>query len=165
MTALIRRPAAALDGALQWWLQVPRLVRWGPVLLLAGMLWWSSSQRPRRTEPDVVGALLHNAMHVVAFAALAGAAWCALRAPHAARDRAASLAAVMLATVYGIVDEVHQSFVPGRVASAWDVASDACGALLGTWWLHCRLVARRVDMRGWWLAAVSVVSVAGATFG
>lgn len=38
---------------------------------------------------------------------------------------------VILATLYGISDEVHQAFVPGRNASPWDVAADGLGGLIG----------------------------------
>ncbi|MBM3792142.1 MAG: hypothetical protein FJW35_17575, partial [Acidobacteria bacterium] len=35
-----------------------------------------------------------------------------------------------LTVLYGVIDEVHQYFVPGRHATAQDVAADAAGALL-----------------------------------
>jgi VanZ family protein len=38
---------------------------------------------------------------------------------------------VFLCTLYGVSDEVHQAFVPGRDSSAWDVAKDLGGATLG----------------------------------
>ena len=42
------------------------------------------------------------------------------------------LGSVLLFTIgYGMVDEFHQSFVPGRDASLGDVALDALGATLG----------------------------------
>ena len=42
-----------------------------------------------------------------------------------------SLSAIVLSTVYGLTDEWHQSFVPGR-SPAWDdVAADFAGALAG----------------------------------
>ena len=40
--------------------------------------------------------------------------------------------AMLISIAYGISDEVHQSFVPGRVADAYDVLTDAFGALGGT---------------------------------
>ena len=38
---------------------------------------------------------------------------------------------VILATLYGISDEVHQSFVPGRNASPWAVLADGVGGVMG----------------------------------
>lgn len=37
----------------------------------------------------------------------------------------------LLATLYGLSDEFHQSFIPGRSAEVWDLLADGCGALLG----------------------------------
>jgi VanZ family protein len=42
------------------------------------------------------------------------------------------VAASVLACVYGISDEIHQYFVPGRYASLGDVIADAVGALAGS---------------------------------
>jgi VanZ family protein len=39
-----------------------------------------------------------------------------------------AVAAVAIATAYGVTDEIHQSFVPGRMSDAWDVLKDLCGA-------------------------------------
>lgn len=37
-----------------------------------------------------------------------------------------------LVIAYGMTDELHQSFVPGRQMSAWDVLADGLGGLLAT---------------------------------
>jgi len=43
---------------------------------------------------------------------------------------------VSIALVYGISDEYHQSFVPGRSSEVLDVVADAAGALMAAgWWL------------------------------
>jgi len=42
-----------------------------------------------------------------------------------------ALIATVLGTLYGISDEFHQSFVPGRMATVSDVIADGVGALLG----------------------------------
>ena len=44
---------------------------------------------------------------------------------------AGAVLAVLLSGAYGVTDELHQSFVPGRDSSAADVAKDLGGALLG----------------------------------
>jgi VanZ family protein len=38
-----------------------------------------------------------------------------------------------LAALYGVVDEIHQGFVPLRDASLWDWVADAFGASFGAW--------------------------------
>jgi hypothetical protein len=42
-----------------------------------------------------------------------------------------ALAAIVLATLYGMSDEFHQSFVPGRSSDILDVVADAIGATGG----------------------------------
>jgi VanZ family protein len=55
------------------------------------------------------------------------------------------LVAVALATAYGITDEVHQAFVPGRSPDPRDVVADAVGATAGAfgYYVVARLRARR----------------------
>ena len=50
--------------------------------------------------------------------------------------------AVILVTVYGVLDEVHQHFVPGRTPDIYDVMADAAGAMLGVWLLYRFIKAR-----------------------
>lgn len=47
------------------------------------------------------------------------------------RSSHAFLLAVALASVYGVTDEIHQLFVPGRFCGPADWATDTCGAILG----------------------------------
>ena len=54
---------------------------------------------------------------------------------------------VILATLYGISDELHQAFVPGRNASPWDVAADGLGGLAGAV-IYRRSVRTRDVRRG-----------------
>jgi len=59
------------------------------------------------------------------------------------------LATVAIVVSYAAFDEVHQAFVPGRGASAMDVARDAFGAAsaqLWAWWL-ARRRQKRIDAR------------------
>ncbi len=39
---------------------------------------------------------------------------------------------VIIVSVYGVVDEVHQSFVAGRTASVFDWLADTIGAVMGS---------------------------------
>ena len=53
--------------------------------------------------------------------------------------------AALLAVVYGVSDEWHQAFVPGRMADIADVAADAVGAVVavGLGWAWAILLRRR----------------------
>jgi VanZ family protein len=44
----------------------------------------------------------------------------------------------VLVTAYGVTDEYHQSFVPGRDASPWDVLADGAGGFIVAWTMHRR---------------------------
>ncbi len=47
-----------------------------------------------------------------------------------ARPCQVSFLVVVFCMFYGITDEYHQSFVPGRTPSIWDLCADTIGALL-----------------------------------
>ena len=50
------------------------------------------------------------------------------------------LLTVAICLLYGLSDEYHQSFVPGRTPSGWDLAADTVGATLGALgWFQWRL--------------------------
>ena len=55
--------------------------------------------------------------------------------------------ALLVAALYGVSDEWHQSYVPGREATLRDVVFDVLGAGLGLW-LYARLVASGPNERG-----------------
>lgn len=58
----------------------------------------------------------------------------------------AAWTSVVCASLYGISDEIHQIFVPGRTADPIDWLVDTCGAALGAliaYAVICRLAKRR----------------------
>jgi VanZ family protein len=105
--------------------------RWGPALLVMAVIFASSSQ-PKAVIPDFGEADLtvKKAGHVLVFALLAASWMHGMAWRRAATWRDAAVA-VLLATLYGVTDEWHQSFVPGRNATPVDVLIDGLGALLG----------------------------------
>lgn len=102
---------------------------WAPVAAWAAVLFAASS----RSDVGVFGRIPDWITHGGAYLLLGGLLCRALAgglgAPFSPR---AALLAAALATAYGVTDEWHQSFVPGRDASAADVAKDFGGAALGS---------------------------------
>lgn len=47
------------------------------------------------------------------------------------QPRRAALASIVLSTLFGLSDEIHQYFVPGRDASALDLLADFLGSAAG----------------------------------
>lgn len=125
-----------LRGVLRALRRQPRALAWVAPVAWMGLLWWASDQPAR---PDLgrgaALALAWNLAHAPAFATLA-----LLLLPLAPRrwsragaGRGEQVWALLVAVAYGVVDEWHQSWVPGRQASALDVATDAAGALCALW--------------------------------
>jgi VanZ family protein len=74
---------------------------------------------------------LDKLLHGIAYGSLAGAFLYGLYPfIHESNRVLTAIVVVLLSILFGISDEFHQSYVPGRFVSAWDVAADACGALL-----------------------------------
>lgn len=46
---------------------------------------------------------------------------------------------VLFCLIYGISDEFHQSFIPYRFVSGWDVVADTAGAMLVAWGWNRRM--------------------------
>lgn len=160
---------AVLALAVAGWHRLPRAVRLlGPFAVMA-ILWWTSSQSPSDGEPSALRSWLHNGAHVIAYGGLAGA-WLTvflLRADAALRLAARhAVMALLLTVAYGVVDEWHQSHVPGRDCSAVDVGSDFLGGciavVLVSWSVrrHPRL-PRSLP----WLLLLAAANVSLATFG
>ena len=93
------------------------------------------------SQPDVPAPELFSQQdkvaHLLAFGVLGLLLAFALTPPAAASWRRVLLITALV-TVYGITDELHQYFVPGREASIWDVLADGVGGFLAgallLWW-------------------------------
>ncbi len=109
-----------VSGGLLW-----RLL---PAVLYAGVISLASSVNPRPAA-GVSGSVFHPFEY-------AGLAFLAQYALHCgfARPLSFSRVAVTAAAcvVFGAVDELHQSMVPGRCAAATDAGLDAVGVVLGS---------------------------------
>ena len=68
-------------------------------------------------------------MHGLAYALLGSLAWVTF-IHLSLSTRSVFLYAILYASLYGVSDEFHQSFIDGRHADVWDWVADTLGALL-----------------------------------
>lgn len=126
MTSLDGRPFPQRLRSWSWWLLA--LAWMGGIYFLS-----AQSNLPLSVEGWWSGLLSWSA-HFTEYAVLAGLLWLALRSsPKSARH--ATAIAFALAALYALSDEVHQSFVPGRMPDVRDWLVDLAGAALAVWLL------------------------------
>ena len=95
---------------------------WAPVVAWAALIFALSSLPADGTELSAWEVLLRKLAHVTEYAILVALLCRALRRV---------VPAVVLAGLYAVTDEVHQTFVDGRFGTPRDVAIDLVGVLVG----------------------------------
>lgn len=116
-----------------------RPAAWLPAIVWAGAIFHLSSL-PTVPAPSIPG--VDKALHFAAYAVLG---W--LLAFAADRSRLPLAAAVVLGLAYGVTDEIHQMYVPGRSPDLLDWIADAAGVAAATF-LYARRLARRAARPG-----------------
>lgn len=109
----------------RWW----PLGRWLPLLICMAVIFWFSDQ-PKDAIMDfgTWDLLIKKGAHMLGYAGLAVAAYIAT---------GRYWLAWLIAVLYAMSDEFHQTFVPGRTGTPTDVLIDALGAAVGLavlWW-------------------------------
>lgn len=111
-----------------------KLLLWGPVVLYMGIIFVVSHQ----PEVSIPAGLSDTQSHSLAYTLLGALMVRALAGGLGARIsiRTAFLG-VLFTTLYGVSDEYHQMFVPGRSAEMYDLFADAIGGAAGAFacWL------------------------------
>ena len=102
---------------------------WAPVVLyMAAIFYVSSLPKP---PPILAGS--DKSLHLSAYFGLTLVVVRAVAGGLAQRiGIRTAVVALLIAIGYGVTDEVHQMFVPGRSADVYDLLSDATGAVAGT---------------------------------
>lgn len=105
---------------------MPRYLYWFPVVLYMGVIYYFSSKTGSQVSiptPDYVA----HATEYFGLSWLVRWAWLGSRA---GRPEQGYWVAILFSFIYGISDELHQSFVPGRTPSVGDLLADTVGAVL-----------------------------------
>lgn len=104
---------------------------WLAPFLWMGVIFFLSS-RPAEELPSfgLCDLLVKKSGHLAGYAILG---WLFFRAWKSLKMdlKQAQMLALLSAVLYAITDEIHQSFVPGRHASATDVLIDGIGTAIG----------------------------------
>ena len=122
-------------------------LRWAAVIAWMGVIFFLSSRPDLPNFAPGLPGLEEIGGHLTAYGVLAGLLWWALRGSGV---RYPATWALVLAVLYGVSDEFHQSFVPGRDMSVSDLMVDLIGAgvaLLIVTLLHARRMGLRADRR------------------
>ena len=107
-----------------------QILNWIPALVVMSVIFWFSAQSGEELPVfSWADKIVKKSGHMIGYALLAFWYWYAL-----GFQNNRHWLAWLLAILYAITDEYHQSFVPFRSPSVWDVlVFDNLGALLSLW--------------------------------
>jgi VanZ family protein len=123
-----------------------RLSLWGPVIAYMAVLFYVSSLSTLPTPP---AGITDKHEHFVAYGVLGALVLRALAKGEWRGIRWTTvLGAIVISSLYGVSDEFHQRFVPGRTYEILDMVADAIGSataagLLWAWSIISRRSGRR----------------------
>lgn len=116
-------------------------LRWLPAVLWAVLIFWCSS-RPTSPIPLIPMPHVDKAIHFIEFSILCYSI-CWAQEPSGRNLKQKMWVAILMASVYGALDEYHQSFTPERTPEVADWMADTTGAVVaGLLWLKPRSSAR-----------------------
>ena len=122
---------------------MPGWFRYFSMLLVAswaGVIFILSSQPGIDIPPPFPH--MDKLLHAIAFGVLGFLLLGAFRPGARGYSRIQLMIAIAIAGTYGILDEINQRYVPGRMPDVLDVMADLVGAVLGVWLMHV-IVRRR----------------------
>ncbi len=105
-------------------------LRFVPLIAVMGIIFFLSNQPGDSLDlPDIPD--LDKGLHCIVYGALALSALFAVpEYKYQANPFWVSLLVVLFCLLYGISDEFHQSFIPGRFPSVLDLLADTIGAVV-----------------------------------
>jgi VanZ family protein len=106
---------------------------WLPVILWAFVIFLLSSKPAVSvSEIDVTDFIIKKCAHIVEYAIFSTLLYRALYAGDV-NKRKAGVYSILIALFYGLSDEFHQSFTPGRDPKLRDVFFDITGAIIAVY--------------------------------
>jgi VanZ family protein len=120
-----------------------RVLAWLPAVAWAGLIFFLSAQPDETLEKlGLQGQLLSIGGHLVVYFVLMVLLVVALRLSSNLPSRQVYILSFLIVALYGLSDEYHQSFVPGRTATIADWFVDLIGAAIA-WIILLRLKHHR----------------------
>jgi len=114
-----------LEKLIAWMENRPRVI-WSITIMYALLIFYLSSIPI--TQPQALKIpYITTIEHVIEYAILGFLLLTAFRSI----KRNEVWAVIALACLYGVSDEIHQSFTPGRFCDVFDVLADCAGVLIG----------------------------------
>ena len=107
----------------------PFFCYWAPPILLGFIIFYLSSRPSPQIGPNIPH--IDKLFHFIIYSVLAILIWRGLYyASSPFFKKRAVLFAIIFTVLYGITDEIHQSFLPYRCCDLFDLLSDAFGACI-----------------------------------
>lgn len=109
---------------------------WIPPIIWAGVIFsFSSLSITPTSEIFWKDFIIKKTAHIVEYAIFALLVYRALVGSGVAKTKSLVLS-ILLSTLYGVTDEIHQGFTPGREPKVRDVMIDSLGSTLGAYFYH-----------------------------
>jgi len=102
-----------------------KITYWLPALGYMGLIFFLSSQNIQTPYPKFH---IDKIIHSIEYFILANLIFFALKNTSAFSTRKIIILSIILSTLYGISDEIHQYFVPGRCSDISDAFADMIGS-------------------------------------
>lgn len=104
-----------------------KLMDWSALIGYCGLIFWLSAQETLPV-PQVFN-FQDKLIHAAAYFVMGVFSWRAFRQT-GLQPRHLAILSILFCSLYGISDEWHQYFVPGRSSSVWDWLADTLGAAM-----------------------------------
>jgi VanZ family protein len=111
-------------------LNIPRLLSiYAPPIIWAGLIFFLSDQStlPGASHP-FIDLIFKQTAHIFVYAVLHFLIW--------RTNKRSLFIPILLAFAYALIDEFHQSFIPGRTATIIDIGFDSMGILISHYLTH-----------------------------